>query len=128
MWQRKHFSAYTGLSLFKVIEHITTTPYHPQANNCVEQFKSIVFTALRKLSQEDKRTWAKHIPTALLMARSCVNKEIHFSPFEMVYRYNPEIHENPKRLKIVEPACIPMGDNTTPELKNIYNLASEQGA
>ena len=68
----------------KEIEHITTTPYLSQANGCMERINGIVLTALRKLSQEDERNWVKHLPTALLMARSCINRDIHFSPFEMV--------------------------------------------
>ena len=91
----------------KEIEHITMTPYHPQANDCVERLNSIVLTALRKLSQEDKRNWSRHFPSALLMARYCVNRDIHFSPFEMVYGYRPEIQELPKRLKLVERPAFP---------------------
>ena len=87
-----------------------------------------MLTALRKLSQEDERNWVKHLPTALLMARSRVNRDIHFSPFKMVYGYKPEIQELPKRLKLVEPAGVPMDDDITPELKNIRDLAAEQGA
>ena len=105
---REFFSQDTQAYLYsKEIEHITTTPYHPQANGCVEHLNGIVLTALRKLSQEDKRNWVKHLPTALLMARSRVNRDIHFSPFKMVYGYKPEIQELPKRLKLVEPAGVP---------------------
>ena len=94
----------------------------------MERLNGIVLTALRKLSQEDERNWVKHLPTALLMARSRVNRDIHFSPFEMVYRYKPEIQELPKRLKLVELAGVPMGEDITSELKSICNLAAEQGA
>ena len=50
------------------------------------------------------------------MARSCVNRDIPVSPFEMVYGYKPEIQELPKRLKLVKPAGVPMVDNISPEL------------
>ena len=46
----------------------------------------------------------------------------------MVYGYKPEIQELSKRLKLVGPAGVPIGDDITPELKNICNLAAEQGA
>ena len=62
------------------------------------------------------------------MARSCVNREIHFSPFELVYRYKPEIKELLKRLKLNETASVPIVDGIPPELKNICDLASRQGA
>ena len=87
-----------------------------------------MLTTLRKPSQEDKRTWVKHLLTTLLRAESCVNRNIHFSPFEMVYRYKPEIQELPKRLKLVDLDGVPMGHDITPELKSICNLATEQGA
>ena len=91
----------------KEIEHITTTPYHPQANGRVERLNSIVLTTLRKLAQENASSWVKHLPTALLMARSRVNRDIHFSPFKMVYRYKPDIQDLPKGLQLVEPDDVP---------------------
>lgn len=66
---------------------ITTTPYHPQANGCVEQLNSILLLALRKLSSEDPLSWPKYLPIAFLMARSRVNCDNYFSPFKMVYGY-----------------------------------------
>ena len=95
----------------KEIEHITTTPYHPQANGLVERLNGVVRTALRKLAQENASSWVKHLPTALLMARSRVNRDIHFSPFEMVYGYKPDIQDLPKGLRLVEPDDVPRGND-----------------
>ena len=112
----------------KEIEHITTTPYHPQANGRVERLNSIVLTALRRLAQENASSWVKHLPTALHMSRSRVNRDIHFSPFKMVYGYKPGIQDLPKDLRLVVPDDVPRGNDISPELRNICNLASEQGA
>ena len=46
----------------------------------------------------------------------------------MVYGYKPDIQELSNSLQLVEPDDVPRGDDITPELKNICNLASEQGA
>ena len=43
-------SKYRLTSIQKEIEHITTTPYHPQANGRVEHLNGILLTALRKLA------------------------------------------------------------------------------
>ena len=49
------------------------------------------------------------------MAISCVNRDIYFSPFKMVYRHKSEIQILPKRLKLVELAGILMGKDIVPE-------------
>ena len=66
----------------KKIKHITTTPYCPQPNNCVEHLNGVLFSALRKLSGKKPLSWVKHLLMALLMARSCINRDIHFSPLK----------------------------------------------
>ena len=46
------------------------------------------------------------------MARSTVNRDISFSPFEMVYGYVLENKGFTKRLKLVKPAGVPMGEKS----------------
>ena len=99
--------------LDKNVQPITTTPYHPQANGCVEQLNGVLLLALRKLSSEDPLSWPKHLPTALLMARSRVNRDIHFSSFKMVYGYKLEIQELPNSLKLIEPEVVPQGNKVS---------------
>ena len=62
------------------------------------------------------------------MARSCINRDIHFSQFEMVYGNQLEIQEKPRGLKLVEPTDVLLGESISPELKLICNKASEQGS
>ena len=46
----------------------------------------------------------------------------------MVYGYQPEIQENPRGIKLIEPINILMGENISSELKLICNKDSEQGS
>ena len=77
-------------------------------------FKGIVLTALRKLAQENKSSWVKYLPTALLMARSCINRDIHFSPFEMIYGYKPDTQDGIYVFWLVETDDVPRGNDITP--------------
>ena len=61
------------------------------------------------------------------MVRSRVNRDIHFSPFEMVYGYKPEIQELPNSLKLIKPEVVPQGNKISPKLLAIRSKASEQG-
>ena len=45
----------------------------------------------------------------------------------MVYGYKPDILDLLKGLRLVEPDDVPRGNDISPELKNVCNLASEQG-
>ena len=76
--------------------------------------KHVLLLALRKLFSEDPLSWPKHLPTALLMDRSIVNREIHFSPFEMVNGYKPEIQELPNSLKLIKTEVVPQGYKVFP--------------
>ena len=46
----------------------------------------------------------------------------------MVYKYKPDIQQLSNGLRLVELDDVSRGNDITPELKNICNLASEQGA
>ena len=46
----------------------------------------------------------------------------------MVYGYKPEIQDLSNGLRLVEPDDVPRGNDISPELKDICNIASEQGA
>ena len=95
------------------IEHHTTTPYHAQANGWVERLNGVLLDILKKLSVNDVSSWPKHLPTALMVARSLVNRDIGYSPFEMVYGLKPETVQSPQGLKLIEPRNVPKLDAVT---------------
>ncbi|KAJ9068033.1 hypothetical protein DSO57_1032864 [Entomophthora muscae] len=56
------------------LQRIVTTPYHPQANGCVEQLNSSLVQLIAKLLQEHPNTaWTEHLPTALLILQARIN-------------------------------------------------------
>ena len=82
------------------IDHLPTTPYHPQANGRVERLNGALLQILEKLSIENPKLWYEHLPTALMVIRACVNRDISFSIFDIVYKYTPEINRSPQGLNL----------------------------
>lgn len=64
------------------INHIRTSPYHPQANGMVERFHRTLKAALT--AQESPR-WSERLPIVLLALRNTVKQGINASPAELVY-------------------------------------------
>ena len=60
------------------------------------------------------------------MARSRVNRDISFSPFEMVYGYKPKIVQLPQSIKLIEPKSVPKDEQISDKLKRIREIASQQ--
>ena len=60
-------------------EHITTTPYHAQANGRVEHLNGVLLEMLKKLSNADVQTWHNHLKTALMVAQSGINRDLNVS-------------------------------------------------
>lgn len=66
------------------IEKIRTTPYHPEANGCVERLHGTLVPMLRKTIQQNL-DWAQQTKLCLFAIRSAPNRSTGFSPFELLY-------------------------------------------
>ncbi|KAJ9069529.1 hypothetical protein DSO57_1017688 [Entomophthora muscae] len=46
------------------LQQVVTTPYHPQANRCLERLNDFLVQLITNLSQEPPNTaWTEHLPT-----------------------------------------------------------------
>jgi len=67
------------------IQHITSTPYHPQANGLVEKFNGTLKSMIKKLCLERPSDWDRYLEPALFAYRQVKQDSLGFSPFELLY-------------------------------------------
>ena len=68
--------------------HITlghSTAYYPQGNGLVESSNKSLVKIIKKLLQENKKSWHLKLINALWADRICIKRSIGTSPFEIVY-------------------------------------------
>jgi len=64
------------------IQHLRSSPYHPQANGMVERLRRPLKAAL---TAHDSPQWTLRLPIVLLAFRNLVKPELGCSPSELVY-------------------------------------------
>lgn len=67
------------------IKHLSSTPYHPMCNGLVERFNGTLKQMLRKLCQEEPRSWDRLLAPLLFAYREVPQTSTGFSPFELIY-------------------------------------------
>ena len=87
--QGTNFMSQTFKEMWRLLEVTPshTAVYHPQANGPVERFNKTLKGMLRKLVMEKPRRW--HFLVAPLMFTIYEVPSTGFSPFEIIYGWNP---------------------------------------
>ncbi len=66
------------------VARITTSPYHPQSNGCLERLHGTLVPMMRK-AISDKLTWPEQIKYALFALRGMPARDTGYSPYEIVF-------------------------------------------
>jgi hypothetical protein len=62
------------------------TIYHPQSNDAVERANSLIFEAIKKILEGEKKgKWEEVMPIAIWSHNTTVCKATNFTPFWLMY-------------------------------------------
>ena len=67
------------------IQHLLSTPYHPQTNGLVERFNRTMIEKLARLTTEHLNEWDRYIAPVLFSYRVNKHSTTKVSPFFLVY-------------------------------------------
>jgi hypothetical protein len=94
---------YYDNSMFKdFYEHIGmkvafTSVYHPQSNIAVERANSLIFDAIMKILEGEKKgKWTEVMPTAVWSHNTTICRTTNFTPFRLMYGAEAVIREEIK--------------------------------
>jgi hypothetical protein len=64
--------------------------YHPQSNRAVEKANALIFTAIKKILEDQlKGKWAEELLRAVWSHNTSVYKAMKFTPFKLLYGEEP---------------------------------------
>jgi hypothetical protein len=64
--------------------------YHPQSNRVVEKANTLIFTAIKKiLEDQPKGKWVEELPRAVWSHNTSVCRAMKFTPFKLLYGEEP---------------------------------------
>ena len=78
-----------GIANLLKMRHVTTTPYHPQANGVIERCNGTVINILRTLIEDNVSIWDTMLPIAVFAYNSGYNRTIKDSPFYLMHLRDP---------------------------------------
>ena len=74
------------------IEHLHTTPYHPQTNGRLEKFNDTLVQMLARVcAPNSQNQWDEYLPDVLLAHHAHVNPSLRASPFYLMHGREPRL-------------------------------------
>lgn len=81
------------------IEHLRTSPYHPQTNGHLEKFNDNLVQILARFVAPDRQDqWDEYLPDALLAHRAHINRSTGASPAYLAYGRQLRLHQQLRKL------------------------------
>jgi hypothetical protein len=112
-----------------------TYVYHPQSNGVVEQANALIFEAIKKILEGEKKgKWAQVMPRAIWSHNTTVCRATNFTPFRLLFRAEAVLPEEIKhqslRTIVEAPPCPSEAEEKdlleSERLKAVINLQKNQ--
>ena len=71
------------------VKRVCTSAYHPQSNGTIEQQHQTVIKMIRRLSQDEKANWPKHLPELIQAYNRMRSAITGYSPHYLLFGYHP---------------------------------------
>jgi hypothetical protein len=81
------------------IEHLLSTPYHPQTNGLVERFNRTLIEALSRTATDRLEEWDRYIAPVLFAYRTSRQATTGMTPFSLVYGRDAKLPTDSTRLE-----------------------------
>ena len=79
------------------IKKLQTTAYHPETNGALERSHRTLGEYLRNYTDQDQTNWDNWLPYAMFVYNSTPHSSTKFSPFKLLYDYEPTLPSSIQR-------------------------------